>query len=123
MVYESGWCFTGNRPNFLEFAAHIPISAENFSLAQDIFINALRDLDVRTIIDKFTGWQLQRRTSFKHPQNACHDCVDEIVDWGGPLSMREDEMREDAVTLDEVFAWRDYLLNAEPYVLKIKATE
>ena len=94
---------------------------EFYPNAGDFFSN-VAGVRPQTVREKLTQWQLRRRIEFS-PDNACDSAVSEIASWGQTFSFRQEEDFQDAVTLDEIFAWRDYLLQAEPYIIKLRTTE
>lgn len=123
IVYESGLCGVMDRRDYLGFDVFLPVTRENFALAREVFLQTLRELEPQVLLDKLQQWQLRRRIQFKDPADVCDDTIGEIVGWGQTFSFRQKEDFDDALTLDEIFAWRDYLLQAEPYIIKMRTTE
>jgi len=105
------------------FDVSFPVTRDNFALAHEVFLQTLKELDSQTVFDKLAQWQLRRRILFEAPADACDDAIGEIVSWNQTFSFRQIEDSQDAVTLDSIFVWRDYLLQAEPYIIKMRTTE
>lgn len=123
MVYETGLCNVVDQRGYLGFDVSFPVTRDNFALTHEIFLQTLKDLDPQTVLDKLTQWQLRRRILFQDPADACDDAIGEIVGWNEAFSFQQSEDFQDRVTFDEIFAWRDYLLQAEPYIIKMRTTE
>lgn len=93
------------------------IQARNFFRAQDVFFETLKNLSSDYVVRHIKKTRELRLIDFRLPVSACGDLPEEVVRRGRPYSYREWERMEDAVTLDEIFHWRDLLLSREPLVL------
>lgn len=104
------------------FFLRLPVPSGKFGEAQEIFHDVLRDLAPDYLLARQEERQRGRKCAFQHPTQACKSVREEICDYGRPYSFRETEDIQDNLTLEEVFRWRDYLLNREPFVLEIRVS-
>lgn len=122
MIYgtpeHSIWRFSG----LWFFFLRLLVPSGKFSEAEAVFRDVLHDLAPDYLLARQEERQRRRKRSFQHPTNACRSASAEICDYGRPRSFREHEDLQDNLTLEEVFKWRDYLLNTEPFVLEVRAS-
>jgi zinc protease len=121
LIYESGICQITTSRRACTFTVAFPLDRENFDLAESIFKSVLQGLDKDQIRQYQLESQLHRRIEFRSPYSACLDVVDVITSWDRTYSETETDALNDAITVESVLAWRDYLLNVEPFVCEIRA--
>lgn len=119
LVYESNLCWVQTSQDIWMFNVRLPVPVASFVEARSVFREVLEKLSADEFLRRQKQRQLERKLAFKDPISACHQAVEEIVDWGRPFSDHEIERGQDEITLDETFKWRDYLLEAEPFICEI----
>lgn len=100
---------------------YVKLGKEHFDCAHELTFKALREISVELILAEHVKWQRSRRSRFTLPVMECHNTVNEITVDGRPISFTESFEEHDAVTVDQVFAWRDYLLAHDPIVIHVIA--
>lgn len=118
ILYEVGLLKAHLLPNGLVLSVGLPVPAENFDTALELTMQILGELSEDALIANHRSWQQSRKTYFEHPISACHSVIEEIT-VDRPYSFREVEIENDSIELEEVFSWRDRLLNTKPIVAKV----
>ena len=118
-VYESGLCEGSVNYRLWSFAATIPVDKDKFDETENIFYDVLGNLDEKTIKQAQKRKQLSRKLAYEDPYGACVSARGEIIDYGKPMTWKEFENKQDLLTIEEIFSWRDQLLNTKPLVVRI----
>lgn len=100
------------------FRIFVRLGEENFDQAHELALKTIREISPDRIIAEHVKRQRGRCTNFTHPIKECHNAVDEILINGYPVPYRDAEIRNDSLTLDQVLAWRDYLVNHNPIIVR-----
>jgi predicted Zn-dependent peptidase len=120
VVYDSHLTKTQQTPEPYPWSFHmyVRLGEEHFDQTHDVTTKAIRELASDLVIWEHRRRQRARRTAFIHPVRECHNTVEEILFDGHPVSFMQAAEENDAVTLDHVFAWRDYLVAHDPIVVR-----
>lgn len=103
------------------FVLRAPTESKNFGEVREVFKDVLAKLTPEFVMKRQREWQIERRNAFQMPIQACHTLVENVTVWGEPLSHTVREEISDAITVDEVFEWRNYLLDALPFIFEARA--
>ena len=103
------------------FVLYTPTESRNFGEVREIFKSTLAQLTPEFVVKRQREWQIERRSLFQEPLEACHSLVGDVTVWGEPISHTVGEEVRDAITVDEVFGWRNYLLDTHPFTFEARA--
>jgi len=121
IVYESHLChFEHFRTAGMSlFQFFCPTDRSHFEKALSAFYEALAEVTPDYIEKRKGEAQLLRRTGFTHPISACEYAVSELTERGVLTSHSEDSELFDSLDPKEILAFRDELLNGEPFAVHI----
>lgn len=81
----------------------------------------MRDLPDERIARVLGRWQTDRLTSFANPTRIAKGLMSDLVRFGRPRTIHEEEQEEDSIDLDLVHAWKDFLSSTPPAIVEIVA--
>ena len=121
LVYESG-LMHGDRVGTVatEASLMLPIESGDYDSAMESALRLLRELPDERVATVLGRWQLGRLTDFHYPTSVCMSLGDELFTKGSISSIHEDEADADAIDLDLVHWWRDFLATTAPAVVETK---
>ena len=122
LVYGGGITKYHGSPEMASFYFLCPTKREHFHEVEKIYRKVLRELEQEAVLKYQRGRQLQRRIMFSDPIEACKFSVEVFMGHGRMVSQYETESIDDAVSLEQVFHWRDILLETEPFVAECLAS-
>lgn len=93
------------------------ISTTRFAEAERIFRDMLKSIDAKHFARYMGRLQKERLIEFQHPVNACREVADDVILNGRSVSWHEHAEFQDAITVEELLAWRDHFLAKEPLVI------
>lgn len=103
------------------FVLWAPTESKNFGEVREVFKDVLAKLTLEFLVKRQREWQMERKSAFQMPLQACHTLVEDVTGWGEPTSQTSHEKIRDAITVDEVLEWRNYLLDTLPFVFEARA--
>jgi predicted Zn-dependent peptidase len=122
LLYEKNLCRVADWPQGASFTVYLPVKSKNLEIAQQIFREVLHGLNADYLRMRQKARQIGRRSSYTGQIAVCQGVIDEIVRFGRTMSFREHSDLVDEVTLEQVFTWRDRLVETTPFMWEIKTS-
>jgi predicted Zn-dependent peptidase len=118
LVYSTNLTQMSAYSQLIFLTMNCPTTKKDFSLVESVFYDSLRNLEEEYLVKQMRRWQLERKCFFKSPVDTCKDADDEIVTIGKIESFDEYNSAIDAIRWEDIFYWRDYLLNTKPIIVE-----
>lgn len=121
LIYSLEWALQCYRDIWVT-GLNIPVRPQHFGVVEETWRRVLECLDADFVVKCQKTRQLSRRTRFSRPLSRCYGLVQNLSSHGRNFTNWEIETTEDAVTVEDVLGWRDYFLNAPPFIFEIRVS-
>lgn len=119
LAYETKYSFGGADSDSIDFGGIIKVPFKDLNVVQGVFMDCLKKLNADEIVKNIRRAQVARAMNYTDSVNAVHNAVDDVLDYGRPISYWEAESMRDAISPDEVLALRDRVLAVKPWICRV----
>jgi predicted Zn-dependent peptidase len=112
-------CSVASEGDITELIFNCSTKYKNFDFVIASFLDFLKNIDQKEIIKKQKAAQLSRLNRFVEAVAACKLVSEELAKEDEIISISENIIIKDSITLDEVFDWKKRLLENPPLILKV----
>lgn len=124
LVYESGLMgasFVRNIGGMISL--ELPVTGAQYDEVQPVAMELFRNLPDERLSTTLDRWQLGRLTGFHYPTQLCLRLGGDLVRYGEPRSIHQDQAEADDTDLELVHKWRDYVSRTPPVVVETTSHE
>lgn len=119
LVYESGLMDEERIGDIgCRITLELPVSADIIDEVAETSLRLLREMPEERIALQLDRWQLARLMGFHYPTRVCTNLGGEIVRFGGPRSIHEDQQLSDDTDLELVLQWQKLLTTTPPVIIE-----